>query len=68
MAATAPSDKPDAIALLKADHRKAELMTTFEAEGLPPPETRTFSGHELVEGEPVDEALDRPAGAEELRP
>jgi hypothetical protein len=48
--------------------RKQELMAKFEAEGLPPPETRTFAGHELVEGEPVDEALDRPAGADELRP
>jgi len=36
--------------------RKSELMARFEAEGLPPPETRSFSGHELVEGEPVDEA------------
>lgn len=35
--------------------RKAELMAEYEAEGLPPPETRTFTGHDMVEGEPVDE-------------
>ncbi len=35
--------------------RKAEAMAEFEAEGLPPPETRTFTGHELTEGHPVDD-------------
>lgn len=48
--------------------RKAELTAKFETEGLPPPETRSFSGHELIEGEPEDAAQERPAGAEELRP
>lgn len=46
--------------------RKGELMARFEAEGLPPPETRTFAGHDLVEGAPVDEApetAERPAGS-----
>jgi hypothetical protein len=46
--------------------RKSELMARFEAEGLPPPETRTFAGHDLVEGAPVDEApetAERPAGS-----
>lgn len=30
--------------------RKEELLAKFEAEGLPPPETRSFSGHTLVQG------------------
>ena len=34
--------------------RKTELMDRFEAQGLPAPETRSFTGHDLVEGEPVD--------------
>jgi hemerythrin superfamily protein len=36
--------------------RKQELMSQFEADGLPSPETRTFSGHDLKESAPVDEA------------
>ena len=36
--------------------RKQELMAQFEAGGLPSPETRTFSGHDLKESAPVDEA------------
>ncbi len=40
--------------------RKAQLITTFEAEGLPAPETRTFAGHDLVEGAPVDDDLVQP--------
>jgi hypothetical protein len=36
--------------------RKTELMAQIKSEGLPAPETRTFSGHELEMGEPVDEA------------
>jgi hypothetical protein len=46
--------------------RKSELMARFETEGLPPPETRTFAGHDLVEGGPVDEdpeTAERPAGS-----
>jgi len=46
--------------------RKQELMAEFEAEGLPAPETRTFTGHDLVEGEPVDEEPSTAKG--EIRP
>jgi len=38
--------------------RKAQLMETFERDGLPPPETRSFTGHDLEEGEPVDDEAD----------
>lgn len=38
--------------------RKAQLVETFERDGLPPPETRSFTGHDLEEGEPVDERAD----------
>jgi hypothetical protein len=34
--------------------RKEELLRKFEADGLPPPETRSFTGHELQQGQPVD--------------
>jgi hypothetical protein len=34
--------------------RKEELLTKFKAEGLPAPETRSFTGHELTQGEPVE--------------
>ena len=33
--------------------RKEELMAQFEASGLPSPETRTFTGHDLKQGVPV---------------
>ncbi len=36
--------------------RKKELMAQIKADGLPHPETRTFTGHELEQGEPVEEA------------
>ena len=36
--------------------RKAELKAKFAADGLPAPETRSFTGHELEQGEPVDRA------------
>ncbi len=39
--------------------RKDELKAEFEADGLPTPETRTFTGHELEEGAPLDEAAPR---------
>ena len=39
---------------------KTELTARFKTEGLPPPETRTFAGHELVEGAPVDDASQAP--------
>lgn len=35
--------------------RKAQLSETFERDGLPAPETRSFTGHDLDEGAPVDE-------------
>lgn len=34
--------------------RKEELLAKFKAEGLPAPETRSFTGHELRQGEPVE--------------
>jgi hemerythrin superfamily protein len=34
--------------------RKAELKAQIEAEGLPTLETRTYTGHELKQGEPVE--------------
>ncbi|MBP7705595.1 MAG: hemerythrin domain-containing protein [Caulobacter sp.] len=48
--------------------RKQELMAKFESEGLPAPETRTFTGHEIVEGEPVDEEPAAGRAAPERRP
>ncbi len=45
--------------------RKEALTAQFKAEGLPAPETRTFTGHEMVEGDVVeDDSADRPAGEE----
>jgi len=35
--------------------RKTQLTETFKRDGLPAPETRTFSGHDLDEGAPVDD-------------
>lgn len=45
--------------------RKEALTAQFKAEGLPAPETRTFTGHDMVEGDVVeDDSADRPAGEE----
>ncbi len=45
--------------------RKEALTAQFKAEGLPPPETRTFTGHDMVEGDVVeDDSAGRPAGDE----
>jgi hypothetical protein len=33
--------------------RKRELLAEFMAKGLPAPETRSFTGHKLRQGEPV---------------
>ena len=41
--------------------RKQELMAQIKAEGLPAPETRTFTASELADGKPVDEAPEAPA-------
>ncbi len=40
--------------------RKQELIAQFQARGLPSPETRTFTGHDLEMSEPVDEAHVKP--------
>src|SRR5665213_1132742 len=45
--------------------RKQELLAQIKSAGLPPPETRTFQGGELEQGEPVEEQAgqtNRPAG------
>src|SRR4051812_48213603 len=34
--------------------RKEELMAEFESGQLPPPQTRSFTGHKLQQGKPVD--------------
>ena len=34
--------------------RKQELMAQFGADGLPSPETRTFTGHDIEKGAPVE--------------
>jgi predicted transcriptional regulator len=36
--------------------RKQELLATIKAKGLPPPETRSFTGHRLVQGRPLEAA------------
>jgi len=36
--------------------RKKELMARFKASGVPAPETRSFRGHELRQGEPIGSA------------
>ena len=33
--------------------RKQELLARFKAEGLPAPQTRSFTGHKLEQGQPV---------------
>jgi hypothetical protein len=42
--------------------RKQQLMARIKADGLPPPETRTFTGHDLKQGSPVDEPAANSAG------
>ena len=37
----------------RLEQRKEELMAQIKAEGLPPPETRSFTGHTLVQGSPL---------------
>ena len=34
--------------------RKTELLAQIESDGLPPPETRSFTGHKMRQGKPVD--------------
>ena len=33
--------------------RKEELLSQIKKSGLPPPETRSFTGHKIEQGEPV---------------
>ncbi len=35
--------------------RKKELMAEFKSNGIPAPETRTFTGHELEQGSPIED-------------
>jgi hemerythrin HHE cation binding domain-containing protein len=35
--------------------RKEELLADIRENGLPPPETRSFTGHDMIEGEPVED-------------
>ena len=35
--------------------RREEIMAEYKTSGIPAPETRTFTGHALEQGEPVDE-------------
>ena len=35
--------------------RKSELLAAFKSQGLPPPKTRSFTGHKVVQGVPVVE-------------
>ena len=35
--------------------RKEEILAEYKTSGIPAPETRTFTGHALQQGEPVDE-------------
>ena len=36
--------------------RKNELLAAIKLKGLPPPETRSFTGHRLVQGQPLEAA------------
>jgi hypothetical protein len=44
--------------------RKTVFLADIETAGLPAPETRTFTGHELEQGEPVDEPQGSTEGPE----
>ncbi len=49
--------------------RKQQALAEYEKNGLPAPETRTFTGHELEEGAPVDdEPTARVGDSEGVRP
>jgi len=45
--------------------RKQDLMAEVKQDGLPPPETRSFSGAEVEHGEPVDEPQEPPETGEQ---
>jgi hypothetical protein len=36
--------------------RKQELLAAIKSNGLPPPKTRSFTGHKMQQGEPVEQA------------
>lgn len=38
---------------LRMTERKKELLAEFKASGLPAPETRSYTGHKLQQGEPI---------------
>jgi hypothetical protein len=38
----------------KLASRKEELLAEIKANGLPPPQTRSFTGHEIKQGSPVE--------------
>jgi hypothetical protein len=44
----------DELGDLMKDRKKA-LLSEYKTSGIPAPETRTFTGHTLEQGEPVDE-------------
>ena len=50
-------DMDDLGARLRA--RKKELMADFKSEGLPAPETSTFTGHDVEQGAPIDKAVEK---------
>jgi len=35
--------------------RKDELMAEIKKNGLPPPETRSFTGHKMEQGAPIEQ-------------
>ena len=38
--------------------RKEQLLAEFKTKGLPTPETRSFTGHKLAQGEPIEATAD----------
>lgn len=40
----------------RLETRKKELLANIKKNGLPPPTTRSFTGHKLEQGEPIEEA------------
>lgn len=36
--------------------RKQELLAAIKSDGLPPPKTRSFTGHKMQQGKPVEQA------------
>lgn len=41
---------------MQMEERKEEIMEEIEQDGLPDPETRSFTGHTLIQGEPIEQA------------